>query len=561
MKLYEAIASAIAGEADGPIFGLMGDGNMMLWSTLTGHPHVKIFSARHEAGAVAMADGYFRATGHLAIATVTHGPGLAQVGTSLVAAARNRTPMVLVVGDVPPGARNQIQAFDHRKFAEACEAHYRTVTSAADAADEIAEAFFHARLHAQPVVLNLPLDLQGQEAPAGWTYTASRQWLPASEAAAGEEAVEQLFQALTSAERPVIVAGRGARTAGARNDLAEIGGRIGALLGTSLQAKGLFDGHEYDVGIVGSLASAPTQQLLRDADLVCGFGAELGWFATEDGRLFPKARIARVDIAPAPRGLGRLPGLYVRGEAGGTARRLVHMLEERQVRRRGYHGAETRKALAFPGEPREPAKDGLDPRLLMRHLAAAVPPEAIVTSGVGHFFAFVAEQLALPASVDIQFVLQFGAVGQALPTAMGIGVGNPGRPHLVIEGDGSLMMHVQELDSIVRQEVPMVLLVLNDRAYGAEVHKLGISGGNPELARHGSPDFVAVAKGFGGDGVRLRKEEDIGGAVMDGFRKGGLFLIDARISPTTLTDSYERTHLRKPNRTPLPRSRPAKALG
>lgn len=550
MKLYEGIARALAEESHGPIFGLMGDGNMTLWGALV-RDGVEMYSARNEAGAVAMADGYFRATGELGVATVTCGPGLTQVGTSLMAANRNRTPMVLVIGEIPPGSKNKLQWFDQRRFAEACECLYYTITSVDDAAEEIAEAFFAARAHRRPVVLNLPIDIQERAFDWDWLYRPSRDFVPQLLERPSDDALATLADALAAAERPIIIAGRGARNEAARAALVALADRVGALLATSLQAKGLFDGHDYDIGIAGTFASAPGEELFAQADFVLGVGAELGYYTGEGGLLFPMAEIARIDIAPAPRELGVLPGLYVRGDAAKTAARLDELLAERQVTRTGFRTDQARKVMAYVPEPIAPAGDGLDQRALMRALSRALPQDAVITSGAGHFFGFIAMHLAIPASVDIRFVIQFGAVGQALPTAIGIGAGIKGRPHLVIEGDGSLMMNVQELDTAARHGVQMVLLVMNDGGYGAEVHKLNVKGYDPAAAVHGSPDFVQLARAFGGDGVRLESEDGIAAALEAGFAHGGLYVIDARISPSTISDAYQKVHLGIPNKSPL----------
>jgi thiamine pyrophosphate-dependent acetolactate synthase large subunit-like protein len=207
--------------------------------------------------------------------------------------------------------------------------------------------------------------------------------------------------------------------------------------------------------------------------------------------------------------------------------------------------------MAAPREPHLQATDGLDPRVLMDRLSAALPDNVLVTSGAGHFLGFAAMNLAISAEADIQFSVQFGAVGQTVPVAFGIGVGTPGRPHLVIEGDGSLMMNLQELETVARHKIPMVLLIWNDAGFGAEVHKLKAKGFDPALAQWNSPDFVALARSFGGDGVLLDNENAIGPAVAHGFAAGGLFVIDARVSPTEVTDAYQKIHFGRPNRAPL----------
>ena len=146
MKVYEAIAQSLIAEGLTDFFGLMGDGNMWLWGALCRNPSVKPYSARHESMAVSMADGYARTTGKVGIAMVTCGPGLTQCGTSLIAAYRGKTPVVLVAGQIEAGAKNSTQTMDQRRFAEASSARFHTITSIDNMAEEIAEAFYAARI-------------------------------------------------------------------------------------------------------------------------------------------------------------------------------------------------------------------------------------------------------------------------------------------------------------------------------------------------------------------------------------------------------------------------------
>ncbi len=550
MKLYEALAESLVAEGCSTIFGLMGDGNMSFWGALGRAGKVKIVSSRHEAASVSMADGYSRTTGKVGVCTVTCGPGLTQVGTSLMVAVRGRAAIVLIIGEIPPGAKNSLQSMDQRRFTEACGARYHNVTSVDNAPDEIAEAFYAARVHRTPVVLNLANDLQEKSFDWDWEYRPSTSFIASTAEPPGEPALAAVAEKLAAAERPVIVAGRGAMAAGAKAEILRLADRVGALLATSLQAKGWFAGQEFDLGISGAFSSAPSEALLAEADFVLGVGAELGYYTTEGGLMYPQAEVARLDIKPQPDTIGVLPGLYVRGDAKAAVAALDAILEARQIRKQGFRNAETKAVLnASPHVFAKPT-DGLDPRLLARELSKALPDGVLMTLGAGHFFSFPAMYLSLPENSEVQFSYHFGAVGQGLPVAIGVGAGHPGRPHVAIEGDGSLMMHLQELETVVRHEMQLVLVVWNDSGYGAEVHKLKAKGFDPSLAQWKSPDFVALAKAFGGDGVKLNSEAEIGAAVATGLRKGGLYLIDARVSPTTPSDPYSKLHFGLENSAP-----------
>lgn len=551
MKVYEAIAQSLIAEGVTDFFGLMGDGNMWLWGAMCRDPKVRGYSARHESMTVSMADGYARTTGKVGVAMVTCGPGLTQCATSLIAAYRGKTPLVLIAGEIMQGAKNSTQTMDQRRFVEASSARFHTITSIDNMAEEIAEAFYAARVHRCPVVLNLPMDLQEDDFDWDYDYRPSTLFLPPRMETPSPELLAPLIEKLIAAKRPVIIGGRGAIMAGAKDEIIKLADRIGALLATSLQGKGLFAGHPWDVGISGAFASEPTEQLLAEADFVLGVGAELGYYTTEGGLIFPSAEVARIDIKPMPEAIGVIPGLYVQGDGRRAIAAINEALEARQIRQEGMRTQAARAILDAPAHRFEAPTDGLDPRALAGNLGAALPKGVLVTCGAGHFFSWVGMYMPLPPGSEIQYSYNFGAVGQGLGVAIGTGAGNPGRQHVAIEGDGSMMFNLQELETVVREKQQMVLVVWNDGGYGAEVHKLVAKGFNEKLAQWESPDFVALAKAFGGDGVLLADASEIGAAVTEGLRKGGLYLIDARVSPTTATEPYAKVYFGQESHAPL----------
>jgi acetolactate synthase-1/2/3 large subunit len=418
-------------------------------------------------------------------------------------------------------------------------------------AEEIAEAFYAARIHRVPVVLNLPMDLQEDDLDWDYDYRPSTGFLPPRMETPSADALAPVIAKLIAAERPVIIAGRGARASNARAAIIELADRVGALLATSLQGKGYFAGHPWDIGIAGAFASAPSEHLLADADFVLGVGAELGYYTTEGGLLFPSAEVARIDIKAVPEEIGVIPGLYVQGDGRKSVAAINEALAARQVRKEGLRTAATRAVLDAPAHRYETPRDGLDPRALAGCLGAGLPKGVLLTCGAGHFFSWIGMYMPLPEGAEIQFSYNFGAVGQGIGVAIGTGAGNPGRQHVVVEGDGSLLFNLQELETIVRHKMQMVLIVWNDAGYGAEFHKLVAKGFDEKLAQWESPDFVALAKAFGGDGVRLASATEIGDAVAEGLRRGGLYLIDARVSPTTPADTYAKVHFGIESKAPL----------
>lgn len=552
MKVYEALADALATEAEGPIFGLMGDANMPVWGTLCKDERTRMVWSRHDGAAILMADGYSKATGKMAVATVTCGPGLANAANAILTAARAGTPMVIFTGEyTADGGKGGLQALDQRQFARACEAEFRPLAKLETLAEDIAEGCYTARTKSCPVILNMPQALWEAELKWGWEYKPSKQFVPPQDFAPPARLLAAVADKLAQARRPVIVAGRGAIFSGAKQAIDQLGARTGALLATTLLAKGFFDGHPYDVGIAGSFSSATTEKLLAEADLVLGIGASLNFFTTEGGMLFPGAEVIRVDTKQFAPAIGFTPGTYLQGDAKATAEALVAALDARKVRNEGFRTAATRDALATPVQQPARATDGLDPRELMRVLGRSLPPGTQVVSGAGHFWSWPIAHLALPPDGRFQHTAAFGSIGLGLAQGIGAAVGQPDRKTLVIEGDGSVLQAIQELHAAAEQRIPLVVLVMNDSGYGAEVLKMGWKKRDARDAQWKSPDFVAIARGFGGDGVRIEQEQDLAAAIERGMKAGVPFVIDAPISPTLVSDSYSRIFQGEPNRIPL----------
>jgi len=552
MKVAQALADALALESDGVLFGLMGDANMAVWGALLADNRTRIVWSRHDGAAILMADGYAQASGKLGIVTVTCGPGLASSANALVSAARAGTPLLVLTGKYPSEAgKASVQVFDTRRFAAACECEFRSLAKLDSLAEDVAEAFYTARTRHCPVILSLPYAHWDAELPWAWDYKPSSGFVPRRDLPAPADAVAQLAERLAAAQRPIIIAGRGAQRAQARAALEAVGDHVGALLATSLVAKGFFDGHPYDIGISGSYSSVPTESLMAGADLVLAVGASLNPFTTEGGLLFPNAEVARIDVKPYPESIGLVPGLYLHGDAKRTAERLLEALRAHGGRREGYRTAATRDKLATP-VPRAPrATDGLDPRALMQVLSRALPANAQVVSGAGHFWSWPIAHLALPPGGRFQHTGAFGSIGLGLGHAIGAAVADPSRLTVLVEGDGSLLQAVQELHAAAEQKVRVAIVLLNDSAYGAEVLKMRWKGRDARDAQWTSPDFVAIARGFGGDGTVLAHEDDLPRAIEQAGAFEGPYVIDARISPSLVSDAYSRLFLAEENRIPL----------
>jgi len=510
LKGYDVLSQAFVAEGVDTMFALLGDANMYWGAIMAQKYGVRVVHARHEHCACAMADGYARHTGKVGVATVTCGPGFTQIMTALTTAARGSIPLVVFAGDSPTSSAWYIQQLELGPLATATGARYLPVKSVDRMLDTVREAFYTARQERCPVVLGVPMDLQKAEFPWGAEYSPSTELMPTPQRPAPDPAlVDKLAVMIMEASRPIILAGRGVVRSGAGPTLEALAERCGALLATSLFAKGLFDHNRFGIGVAGAYASPLAREEFAACDLLIGVGAGLGHYTTEAGYLYPNAKTVQIDINP--RGLYqglRIADMHIRADAKAAAEAVIAKLEAH-----GHSSAGTRSPMLANKiaqmAARPDAKEFLvapgtvDPRPALLELDATIPKDWTVVSGGAHFAGIAVTHMYGRHAEQVHIINDFGAIGSALPTAIGVAAARGDGKVLLIEGDGSLMMHVQELETIRRQGIRMLICAVNDGGYGAEVHKFRAQGYDPKDSVHGRGDIAAIARGFGLRGEKV----------------------------------------------------------
>ena len=536
MRVAEAVAEAVRSEGVERVFGLLGEGNIAVLEHLTELPGVTWYAARREDAAVCMADGHARRSGSTGFAAITHGPGVGNAVTALTEATRARTPLVVLAGDTPREEHRHPQAADERAFIAPTGAGIHEVRSPATAVDDVAIAFGRARRELRPVVLLLGSDLAEeayrgppQDSPRARAESRRTRLLP------DDDAVAEAIAVLAAARRPVVLAGRGAVMAGAREVLAGLSGALGAGLVTSLLARGYFAGEPADAGMAGGFGSDAANALLAEADVVVAAGTSLDAQTTKDGALLAGARVLRIDTDPAPAGAPD-DELALVGDAAATAAALLTGvradppadLEQRRDR--------LLERLAVTRAGAVDADGGrLDARTVAAQVGAAVPEDRTVVVDLGYFTAEACRHVDVPAPRRFLFPLNFGSIGLALATAAGAATcGNA--PTVALVGDGGLMQAVGELDTISRLDLPVVVVVFNDAAYGIEYHALRLRERDSRLAIFDDIDFAAVARAFGLDAATVRSSDDLRRLRPRLRGLTGPFLVDAKIDRTVETD-------------------------
>ncbi|MGZ5095829.1 MAG: thiamine pyrophosphate-dependent enzyme, partial [Burkholderiales bacterium] len=285
--------------------------------------------------------------------------------------------------------------------------------------------------------------------------------------------------------------------------------RCGALLATSLFAKGLFDHNRFGIGVAGAYASPLAREEFAACDLLIGVGAGMGHYTTEAGYLYPNAKTVQIDLNP--RGLYqglRIADMHIRADAKAAADAVLAKLAELGHSSAGARSPMLVKQIAAQAA-RPDSKEFLvapgtvDPRPAILELDAAIPKDWTVVSGGAHFAGIVATHFYGRRAEQMHVINEFGAIGSAFPIAIGMAAARGDGKLLLIEGDGSLMMHIQELETIRRQGIQMLICAVNDGGYGAEVHKFRAQGYDPQESQHGRGDIAAIARGFGLRGEKI----------------------------------------------------------
>jgi thiamine pyrophosphate-dependent acetolactate synthase large subunit-like protein len=525
----EAVGAALVGCGVGTVAGVVGSGNFAVSNAMVA-AGARFVAARHEGGAATIADAHARISGAPTAVSVHQGCGLTNAMTGIAEAAKSRTPLVVLAAEATAPRSNF--AVDQAALAAAVGAVPMRVTSAGDAVAQAVAAVGTAVHGRRTVLLNLPLDVQVLDRPLP---EGPVRLPPAPAPAVDEDGVARLAAALRAARRPVFVAGRGARGPGCREALQALAAAGGALLATSAVAKGLFAGDPWSLDVSGGFASPLAAELIEGADLVVGWGCALNMWTTRHGRLIgPDTVVAQVDDDPDAIGAHRDVTVGVVGDVRATAEAVTAVLD--RPAGPGYRTPQVRAALAERVRWRDVpyddtgTADRIDPRTLTIALDDLLPAERTVAVDSGNFMGYPSMFLDVPDEAGFCFTQAFQSVGLGLATAIGAALARPDRMPVAALGDGGALMGAAELETVVRLGLPMVVVVYDDAAYGAEVHHFGPEGHPLDLVRFPEGDLAAIARGHGFEAVTVRTPADLApvAAWVAGPRPAPLF-VDAKV--------------------------------
>jgi acetolactate synthase-1/2/3 large subunit len=545
-RVYDVLARAFIQEEVKTCFALLGDANMN-WAARMPELGCRMIYVRHEHCGLAAAMAYARKTGDVGVMTVTCGPGVTQLMTALPAAVRAHLPMVVFAGEAPLKSGWYNQAIDQAALVNATGAAYHSLHLPERMPVAVRDAFLQTRRERRPVVIGVPFDLQNRPWEGAADLPApSRVLLPRpSPVPPNADDIARAAQLVAGAERVVVVAGLGAVEAGAGPACRALAAKVGGLLATTLPARGLFRDDPFCIGITGSFTPQVGLEYLAESDLVIVVGGSLAYHAGGGGQSWRKAKTLHIDVDPLAVSQGQVvAGHHLRADARLGVEALTTALPVRtQLWRNDAMAARIRDTA--PDSEVYAIEPGLfDPRDVVAALEKALPQDWELVNSSGHSSHFFAH---MPSRAQERFltIREFGAIGNGIPFAMGVAAARPDRTVVLLDGDGSAMMHIQELETIKRHGMNMLIVLMNDGAYGSEVHKLR-SEGLPEAGSvFGYCDFGAIARGFGLGGKTVKDLGELPKLVSEFAASRGAALWDFHVSDKVVSPTTRKAHPQK----------------
>jgi len=546
-RVYDILARAFMQEDVRTCFALLGDANMN-WAARLSEAGCRMLYVRHEHCALAAAMAFARKSRDVGVATVTCGPGVTQLITALPAAVRAHLPVVVFAGEAPLKSGWYNQEIEQGPLITATGAAYHRLHLPERMPVAVRDAFLQARRERRPVVVGIPFDLQARpwEGPADLPRP-SHELLPRySPMASHPEDIARAARLVAGAERVVVFAGLGAVEAGAGPACRALAAKTGGLLSTTLPARGLFHEDPFCIGISGSFTPEVGLEYLAQADLVIAVGCSLAYHAGGGGQLWPKAKMLQIDIDPVAVSQGQeVARHHVRADARLGVEALPAAVPPR---------ARTWRSDAVAARIRDSKPDShvfeiepglLDPRDVVEALEKALPRDWEMVNSGGHCSWFFAQMPSRPQERFLT-IREFGAIGNGISFAIGVSAAvaaaGADRPVVLFDGDGSLLMHVQELETIRRHGLNILIIVMNDGAYGSEVHKLRSEGMPEDGSVFGYCDFAAIARGFGLAGQTFKSLEGLRERVAEFAAGGGAAVWDFHVSDKVLSPTIRRAH-------------------
>ena len=515
------------------VFGISSIHNLPIFEALDRLGGIAHVSSRHEQGATYAADGYARSTGKLGVVIASTGPGTTNTASGLLEAAFSSSPVLVIAGQASSSAlgkgKGSLHEFERQlEFLRTLVPHAASVRSRAEIRDvvlSIGRSILGGR--PQPGAIQIPIDFLHAKAPELETA-----FVPIAPLSPDQKAIDSAIELLNNAERPVIWAGGGVAIAGANDELRATAELLGAPIFTTVNGRGAVPWEHPN--LVGTFADRQgAWPLLREADAVLAVGTRFDGVSTGEWRVPMPDQLIQIDADASMVGRGYRTAIGVVGDARLALEALLAGLKPHSNPDWLAGAANMRQKM----EQEVFAEAGPDWTALVETFTRAVPDEALFYSDTTIPSTLYFRRLLPVRRPRGAYYPASSAIGPGLPTALGAAVGT-GRPVLLLQGDGGIMLTIGELATLAETNAPVVVCLLNDQGYGAirmlEQMAFGRSRFASELR---TPDFLMLGASLGLTGERVASPAELEAALGRAFASGGPFIIDIDLTAMPSTDA------------------------
>lgn len=514
------------------VFGYPGGAVLNIYDALYAYrDRIRHVMTAHEQGAAHAADGYARATGRVGVCIATSGPGATNLVTGIATAYMDSVPMVAITGNVavPLLGRDSFQEVDITGITMPVTKHNFIVKHVEELADTVRKAFLIARSgRPGPVLIDIPKDVTGAQTE----YEPLPREPRRTPAPPKEERLRMTLELLSSCRKPLIYFGGGVILSEAEKPLLELAEKADIPVCASMMGLGGFPaGHRLWLGMVGMHGTLAANRAARECDLLLVCGARFSdRVAGSRNGFAPNAQVVHLDIDHAEFDKNVPAAVRVAGDLSDSLAALAA---------RTAPADHTPWVDSITALRREPAAAPVDPDsipdplAILQTLRRLTPDDTIVATDVGQHQMWTAQHFPFTQPRTLLTSGGLGTMGYGLGAAIGAQCGMPERRVVLISGDGSFHMNLNELTTLASYELPVVVLVMNNQVLGMvrQWQKVFYENRFSSTDPHRKTDLVKLAEAFGCTGLRIARASDILPVLQAALDKRGPVVVDCRISP------------------------------
>ena len=532
------ILEALINEGVDRIFGYPGGCVIPLFDEFLNHKEIEVIRVRHEQAAAHAADGYARVSGKAAVVVATSGPGATNVITGIATAMLDSIPMVVITGQVRTSVigTNAFQEVNTIGISRPVTKHNYLVKNLEHIPRIIKEAFHIAQTgRPGPVLIDIPVDIQTQFTSAKLdTETVRLGYQPAKKVL--EKDIKQAWAMIRHATRPLIYAGGGVVLSNGSQELVKFAETTGIPVATTLLGLGSIpEDHPLSLGMLGMHGHYTANTAMARTDLVITLGARFDDRVTGKVESFlTQSKIIHVDIDQSVISKIKDADIGIHGSATDALQKLNKIAKRLNIKAWQNDLKETKEAHPLNDYSQAEMKDNLlRPEYVIKQFSDQTRGNAVVVTDVGQHQMFVAlhYQFRQPRSLLTSGGL--GTMGFCLPAAMGACFYERKRPVIAFSGDGGFQMNIQELATVKRHNLPIIMVLLNNSNLGMvkQWQDFFWKKRNSSTIFENNPDFIKVAEAYGIQAIRCGKKEEVPQVVKKALKSKGPILLEFLIDP------------------------------